>query len=105
MPKTGRWVRPASKDPPATASPRARSAARGCRLLFTADRRAGQARRRTAMTRFRRLGSLALGALLLAAAAAPADKRPHAFKGAGHFTSATDIVSQGTATHLGLFDE
>lgn len=57
------------------------------------------------MKRFARVGFLALGALLLAAAAAPAQERPHALSGAGHFTSPTDFVSAGIATHLGLFDE
>jgi hypothetical protein len=57
------------------------------------------------MKRFARLGSLTVGALLLAAAGAPAQDRPHTLSGTGHFTSPTDFVSEGIATHLGTFDE
>src|SRR5205823_11141826 len=43
--------------------------------------------------------------LVLSTAALVAKERPHAFRGAGHFTSQTDFVSKGIATHLGQFTE
>src|SRR5205823_6414663 len=77
----------------------------GCRFPYQADRRATQPQRRLTMTRFTRFASLTLAALLLVTAAATAKERPHSFRGAGHFTSQTDFVSDGIATHLGKFTE
>jgi hypothetical protein len=57
------------------------------------------------MTRFARFGSLALGALLLAASAAPAEARPLAGRGTGQFVSPNDFVNVGEGTHLGRFHE
>ena len=57
------------------------------------------------MSRFARFGSLAVAALLLATAVAPAQDRPHKLRGTGHFTSPTDFVTRGIATHLGVFNE
>lgn len=57
------------------------------------------------MTRFTRLGFLALGAILVVAGAVPAEERPHKLSGTGQFISATDFVSDGIATHLGEFHE
>ena len=57
------------------------------------------------MTRFTRLGPLALGAILVAAGTVSAEERPHKMSGTGQFVSATDFVSEGIATHLGRFHE
>jgi hypothetical protein len=57
------------------------------------------------MTRFARVGSLVLGALLLAASAAPAETRPLAGRGTGQFVSPNDFVNVGEGTYLGRFHE
>lgn len=57
------------------------------------------------MTRFTRFGPLALGLLLLAAAAGGAAERPYKAWGTAGFTSPTDFAGEGVATHLGDFDE
>jgi hypothetical protein len=57
------------------------------------------------MTRLVRFGSLVLGALLLAATAAPAEARPLRGRGTGEFVSPNDFVNVGEATYLGRFYE
>jgi hypothetical protein len=57
------------------------------------------------MTRFTRFGSLVVGALLLAATAAPAVERPLFGRGTGRFISPTDFVNEGTGTYVGHFQE
>jgi hypothetical protein len=54
---------------------------------------------------FAPLVALSLLALTAFGGAASAEARPHTWRGTGQFVSANDFVSEGNATHLGLFHE